>query len=592
MGGKIKVLSDKVISQIAAGEVIERPASVVKELLENSIDAKASQIRILIEDGGKKGITVIDDGEGMEKEDCECAFFRHSTSKIATLRDLESITSLGFRGEALASIAAVSKATLRSKPRNTKAKAGCEICIEGGKIRHIRDAAVKEGTTIIVKDIFYNTPARRKYLKSQRVELAKITDIVTRQALIHPEIYFKLEHNGTEIINTPKASNDVDNIAFIYGKEIARNMLKLEYEDHDVKIKGTISKPGQTRKSSWYISVFVNKRYITSKLLNSAILEGYHNLIMKNRYPVAVISMEISPRKIDVNVHPSKLEIRFEDEKKVYDSFVAAIKNALETQSLVPQVDSVKLESPGIESFALSKLEEGAALKEMSPVIEAQRQVNIDEFHKGLELDIYPEPSFDEKTTHLPKMTLIGQILNTYIIAQSGENILIIDQHAASERVLFERLAQIQEEDTKKRQELLSPLTVELTPKQKEFVVKNNDILESLGFRMEPFGGNTYQIRAVPVVFSASESEKIVYDIIDDLLLIGKTTHEDEIRKKAMAILACHSAIRGGDELSLAQMKNLMESLYRTKNAYACPHGRPSILSMSKDELEKLFKRK
>lgn len=592
MAGEIKVLDEKVISQIAAGEVIERPASVVKELVENSIDAKANNIIIEIEEGGKKLIKVIDNGIGMGAEDVNKAFLRHSTSKITTLRDLESITSLGFRGEALASIAAVAKVTLSTKQREAGLDSGTEILVEGAKIRHVKDTACNEGTTIIVNDLFYNTPARRKYLKTTRAELAKITDIVTRQALIHPDIFFKLIHNGSEIINAPKASSLLDNMVYIYGKNVTREMLRLDYSDHDTKIEGFISKPGVTRKSQSHISLFINKRYIGSRLLTSAIKEGYHNLIMKNRFPIALVSMQIHPRKIDVNVHPTKLEIRFEDEKKVYGSFVKAIEDALQTKSLIPELGDAKLECLTSEPLELTKIESSGIPLDMPPVIEIKKQVNIDEFDVDLKVEAVSDPSVYDEKTHLPRMSLVGQILNTYIVAQSGEDILIIDQHAAHERVLFERLSKIEKEDKKKWQELLTPLAIELNPKQKSFITANSELFNSLGFMIEHFGGNTYHIRAVPVVFRESDGERVVYDIIDELVSVGKTRHKDELREKAVATVACHSAIRGGEELTFTQMKNLMESLYSTENVYSCPHGRPSILSMSKGELEKRFKRK
>ncbi|UCG68562.1 MAG: DNA mismatch repair endonuclease MutL [Thermoplasmata archaeon] len=592
MAGEIKVLDEKVISQIAAGEVIERPTSVVKELVENSIDAKANKIIIEIEEGGKKSIKVIDDGIGMGSEDVKKAFLRHSTSKITTLRDLESITSLGFRGEALASIAAVAKVILRTKQKTIGLDSGTEIFVEGAKIRHVKDVACNEGTTIIVNDLFYNTPARRKYLKTTRAELAKITDIVTRQALIRPDIFFKLVHNGTEIINAPKASSLLDNMVYIYGKNITREMLRLDYVDHDIKIEGFVSKPGVTRKSQSHISLFINKRYIGSKLLTSAIKEGYKNLIMKNRYPIALVSMQIHPRKIDVNVHPTKLEIRFEDEKKVYSAFVKAIEEALQTKSLIPEFGDAKLESRASEALELTEIEGPDIWHDTIPIIEAKRQVNIDEFDVGFKIEAQPDPTTKDEKTHLPRMSLVGQILNTYIVAQSEENILIIDQHAAHERVLFERLSKIEKEDKKKWQELLTPMAIELNPKQKNFITTNSEILDSLGFSIEHFGGDTYHVRAVPVVFRESDGEEVVYDIIDELVSVGKTKHKDELLDKAMATVACHSAIRGGEELSFAQMKNLLESLYSTKNVYSCPHGRPSILSMSKGELEKRFKRK
>jgi DNA mismatch repair protein MutL len=346
MAAEIRVLDEKVISQIAAGEVIERPASVIKELVENSIDAKSTQITIKIEDGGKKTIMVMDNGMGMTKENAEKAFFRHSTSKILTLRDLESISSLGFRGEALASIAAVSKVTMSTKAQEEDENAGIEVFIEGGKFRHAKEVACNMGTTVIVSDLFYNTPARRKFLKTPRAELAKITDYITRAALNHPEIAFRLVHNGTDILNAPRSKTLLDNIVHIYGMDIAREILEIKYSDSEINIEGYVSKPAVFRKSSSHITFFVNGRYIVSKLLTSALREGYGNLIMKNRFPLAVISLNISPRKVDVNVHPSKLEIKFEDEKMVYKVLMDSVKDTLSGNSLIPDIRDAKLETP------------------------------------------------------------------------------------------------------------------------------------------------------------------------------------------------------------------------------------------------------
>lgn len=592
MAHKITVLDEKVISQIAAGEVIERPASVVKELLENAIDAEADRITIQVEDGGKKTIKVIDNGIGMTKDNAELAFYRHSTSKIITLRDLESISSLGFRGEALASIAAVSKVKLITKSREEKEVAGTEIYIEGGKKRHAKDTACNEGTTVIVSDIFYNTPARRKHLKTQRAELAKITDLVTRFALIHNEIAFQLVHNNTEILNAPKSKKSLENIAYIYGNSIAKEMLNVEYSENEITISGFISKPAVTRKSSSHISFYVNCRYITSPLLTSALREGYGNLIMKNKFPIAVILLKIHPRKIDVNVHPSKLEIMFEDEKMVHDTLKKAVEDTLKNRSLIPDMGEVTLKSPHLEAFEVHEIKGFEDLHDIIPVVESKHQVDIFNFSDSEKDKGLQKTTSENDITNVPKMSLIGQILNTYIIAQSGENILIIDQHAAHERVVYEKLMHLSKDDRKNRQELLEPISLELSPKQKSYVLDKKDLLESIGFSFEHFGKDTFMVRTIPSVLKNMDNANVIYDIIDELILMGQTKKEEEVKEKAIAIVACHSAIRGGDELSSAQMKNLIQSLYATENVTSCPHGRPSILLMSKLELEKKFKRK
>jgi DNA mismatch repair protein MutL len=590
MDNRIIILDEKVISQIAAGEVIERPASVVKELVENSIDAKSTQISVIVEDGGKKIIRVVDNGVGITRENAALAFHRHSTSKISTLRDLESISSLGFRGEALASISAVSKVNLISK--SIHEESGVEILLEGGKKRYEKEAARTSGTTIIVSDLFYNTPARRKYMKTDRAELSRITDYITRCALIHPEIHFRLVHNNSEIINAPRAESLLDNIVHIYGKEIAKEMLKIQFSDSELTIEGYISKPAVFRKSSSHISFFVNDRYITSNLLSSALKEGYGNLIMKNRFPLAVISVTIHPRKVDVNVHPSKLEIRFQDEAKVYNSLAAAVGNTLSEKSLIPDMGDVTLKSPELEAFDVQEIGSLDEMQGISSLVESKNQLDILTFMPGKDEWTVQQTLKDHKTANIPKLRLVGQILNTYIVAQSGENILIIDQHAAHERVLFESLMHVQSDHQKRQQELLSPISLELTPKQKKFVSDQGELLDNLGFSIEHFGQNTFQVRAVPSVLGDSADRSAIYDIIDELVGMGKTNKEKEIREKAMAIVACHSAIRGGDELSPSQMKSLIRSLYITKNSTSCPHGRPSILIMSKSDLETKFKRK
>jgi DNA mismatch repair protein MutL len=401
-----------------------------------------------------------------------------------------------------------------------------------------------------------------------------------------------LVHNNSEIINAPRAQSLLDNIVHIYGKEIAKEMLKIQFSDSELTIDGYISKPAVFRKSSSHISFFVNDRYITSNLLSSALKEGYGNLIMKNRFPLAVISVTIHPRKVDVNVHPSKLEIRFQDEAKVYNSLAAAVGNTLSEKSLIPDMGDVTLKSPELEAFDVQEIGSLDEMQGISSLVESKNQLDILTFMPGKDEWTVQQTLKDHKTANIPKLRLVGQILNTYIVAQSGENILIIDQHAAHERVLFESLMHVQSDHQKRQQELLSPISLELTPKQKKFVSDQGELLDNLGFSIEHFGQNTFQVRAVPSVLGDSADRSAIYDIIDELVGMGKTNKEKEIREKAMAIVACHSAIRGGDELSPSQMKSLIRSLYITKNSTSCPHGRPSILIMSKSDLETKFKRK
>lgn len=600
----IKILDERVIGQIAAGEVIERPASVVKELVENSIDAEATEIIIDVRDGGKRSIRVTDNGIGMNKEDAVLAFERHSTSKITKIDDLETLRSLGFRGEALASIAAVAKVKLITNPRGSSTPSGTEVRVESSKIKEVKDTGSKEGTSVLIEDLFYNLPVRKKYLKTTRTELSKITDIVTRYALKYPEISFRLIHDDTMLMSTPKTQNELDNIVYIYGRKLAEELLSLDYEDEYLRIRGFISKPAITRSLASHQNLFVNGRFITSRFLSSAIRDGYHNLIMKNRFPIVILSLEINQRDVDVNIHPTKMQVRFNDDKKVYKTLSKAVKNTLEKSMLIPSIETTELRTSDILSLRTPSDEAHRAnnLKDVgivsTPTVESHIQSSIDE-----SIESFPEEEVKVKETltyedielkesEMSRIVPIGQVMNTYIIAQGDENMLVIDQHAAHERVVFERLMKEVKEDTKECQELLMPLTLELSPSEKEILLQNSEFLDIIGFKIEPFGGNTFNIRALPVVLGHMDDKSAIFDIIDELVQIGKTKHKEALKEEILAVVACHSAIRAGEELSRKEMMNLIRELYNTKNPFSCPHGRPSILSMNKRDIEKKFKRR
>ncbi len=600
----IKILDERVISQIAAGEVIERPASVVKELVENSIDAESTEIIIDVKDGGKRSIRVMDNGIGMNKEDAVLAFERHSTSKITKIDDLETLRTLGFRGEALASIGAVAKVKLITKPRGSSTPSGTEVRVESSKIKDVKDIGSKEGTSVLIEDLFYNLPARKKYLKTTRTELSKITDIVTRYALKYPEISFRLIHDEMMLMSTPKTRNDLDNIVYIYGKRLAKELLPLDYEDEYLKIRGFISKPAITRSLASHQNLFVNGRFITSRFLSSAIRDGYHNLIMKNRFPIVILSLEIDQRDVDVNIHPTKMQVRFNDDKKVYNSLSKAVKNTLEKGMLIPSMvtaesrtsDILSLQTPSEEVRRTHNLKDDGIVS--TPIVESHIQSSIDESHvsfqdeEGKEKETMTFEDIELREAEISRIVPIGQLMNTYIIAQGDENMLVIDQHAAHERVVFEKLMNEVKEDKKECQELLVPLTLELSPGDKDILLQNLEFLDIIGFKIEPFGGNTFNIRALPVVLGHMDDKSAIFDVIDDLVQIGKTKHKDSFKEKILAVVACHSAIRAGEELSRKEMMNLIRELYNTKNPFSCPHGRPSILSMSKRDIEKKFKRR
>lgn len=577
---KIRILDEVTVTKIAAGEVIERPSSVVKELVENSIDAGADRITIEVKDGGKRYIRVTDNGMGMDREDACLSFERHSTSKIEDIEDLQKIRSLGFRGEALASIASVSKVEMTTRLRGSEI--GTRVIIEGGEIKSVKETGCPEGTTVIVKELFYNTPARKKYLRSRRTELAHITETVTRYAIIWHDISFKLIHNDSEVLNAPATSNFLENIVNIYGKEIAKELIELDFKSDEIKVSGYIANPTVTKSDTSYQSIFVNRRWVTSSLISRAVKDGFGRLLMKSRFPIAILNIHIRQDRIDVNVHPTKSQVKFSNEFDVYNSVAKAVENALKREMIIPE-------------FKARELKGRRVIKERAPLaeIEVLRKVeesSIDEFI-GKEKDVVRESAPEYKARErLPEMAIIGQILNTYIICQSGFNILIIDQHAAHEKILFERFSKAMPMQTH-TQELLTPITLELLPKECGVLNENLMLLKELGFIIEPFGRNTFQVRGVPSILEGLESKESIQNIVKDLTEIGQTRIKGELREKVISSIACHSAFKAGKALSRNEIELLIKELRDLDDPYTCPHGRPTIISITQRELEKKFKR-
>lgn len=562
---EIKVLSEETINQIAAGEVIERPASVVKELVENSLDAGANEIDVEVEDGGKKKIKVKDNGKGMTKEEVRLAFKKHATSKIEDIEDLNDLNSLGFRGEALPSIASVAKTTALTKPEDQVE--GTRIVIHGGELLGVEEEGCAAGTSIVVEELFYNTPARKKYLKKTNTELAHVSEVITRNAIANPEVQFSLKHEGRELTFVPKSGSMLENIKAIYGKEIAKKMVEVEYDEDGLVVEGYVSRPEINRSNRRHMFTYVNSRYVNNNILKKGVVDGYSTLLKKGRYPLAFLNIEIDQEKIDVNVHPTKTKIRFLEDEKVQERIAEAVRSALLEEDLVPSI-SEKKERSKVEK---SKEEE-------KDKIDTSKQ-------SRLEMDEETEVQ-ESKLSH---MTVVGTIKDTYIVVETPSGMAVVDQHAAHERINYEDLKD-KVDDKIDSQKLVSPKTIELQPKQAAVLRANEELMDKLGFDLDHFGKTTFRIRGVPVIFDEIQEKEILHSVLDELME-KKGTSLEERREEMVKYMACHSSVTSGDKLSPTKAKDLLEDLGRTENPFTCPHGRPTVVSFTEKEIKKWFKR-
>ncbi|MCK8825027.1 DNA mismatch repair endonuclease MutL [Fuchsiella alkaliacetigena] len=612
MGTKIKMLPKEVINKIAAGEVIQRPASVVKELVENSIDAQASKLEIKAENGGKDLIQVIDNGQGMKREEAQLALKRHATSKISRANDLFSIRSLGFRGEALASIAAISKLEIRT--RSEEELAGTLLKVSAGELLEVKDIGTPVGTNIIVKDLFYNTPVRYKYLKTTATEISKISDIINRLALAYPEISFKLIHNQRELLESPGNDSLLDTMFSIYGKEVSRELISVDYEDRYMQLRGYITKPKITRASAKHQSFFINRRYIKSKLLKEAVTEAYRSLIPKDRYPIVALMLKLNPILVDVNVHPQKMEVNFSRKDEIFKVVKSGIEEALAQADLSKKINLVEekevLQQDNTDEKAqqqsLKLLKESTdankqSSKETKQIVEksskkeyqasktkaeAKKGVNLQE----VSLDYQPAGEVEQQPS-LSEFLPLGQLNNTYLVAQGPQGLYIIDQHAAHERIIYNQLLEKAAQTAVQSQSLLVPIKLELTRPEIEILTEQQLALKNLGFEVEHFGGQRYLIRAVPQLLGKLKTKEICRDIIEELLEQGKINKTEKVLKNLATVISCKSAIKSGQRLLKEEMENLLVQLEAAKDKYSCPHGRPTIIHFSAKELAKKFKR-
>jgi DNA mismatch repair protein MutL len=593
LSGKISVLPGTLVNRIAAGEVVERPASVVKELIENSIDAGSSQIQIEVKAGGRLLIRLQDNGQGMSSEDAPLAFERHATSKIRSDQDLLCVQTLGFRGEALPSIAAVSKTRMLTAPQDCAA--GTEITIDGGQLQKIQEAGASPGTLIEVKELFYNTPARLKFLKSIQTEMGHISHLVQQQALAHSHISFRLSHNGKCILDLPAVAEKIYRIQQVYGKAFADHLIPIENEWAKVRVLGVISKPPYTKGTRSYQEIFVNRRAISSPFILHAVYEGYGVSIMKGQHPVAILFLEMDGRMLDVNVHPAKREVRFQDQKLVHDLVRESVKTTLQrvSRAEVYPVD-IHLQPTRAEQVRESAQ---AYLKSQDFIsgYDAKPRQGQDESSGNFEL-VESRPVGKKEELSFPgileRALPLGQVNDTYIIASIHGELWIIDQHAAHERVLFERMLKSIQSSSIPIQRLLIPETLELPTAQGVVLSEWVNQLQSMGIEMESFGPRTLAIRAVPTYLAQADLQGLMLDLIEDWTQFEKTPSAQDRQNPLVATMACHAAVKANEPLTLPQMKALVEDILQIPEASTCPHGRPLRVKFGLKELEAMFHRK
>lgn len=638
----IRLLDNNLINKIAAGEVVERPASVVKELMENSIDAGATSITVEIKEGGISLIKITDNGKGIPKGELKTAFLRHATSKLRTLDDLEDIMTLGFRGEALSSIASVAQVEMITKTKDSQV--GHKIVINGGVVEKEEESAGNNGTVFAMKNLFYNTPARRKFLKKPATEGGYVSEVVNRIALGHPEIAIKYINNGNTIMQT-NGSGDVKSVVlYIYGRQMASQMIETSYSKDGFTVEGLIAKPELSRGNRNYENFFINGRYIKSNIVQTAVEEAYKGKLMVGKFPVFALNLKVPANTVDVNVHPTKLEVRFSDDNLIYDIMYNAVLKALKKTELIPEVtwdkpkkvksdnvqgtlediafnNTVEKKAENIETKAvvendfkyddkpifsnqsvaekapepknpvlnaINKVYQEPYCNEEKPIEKPAETENISE--KPEEKPILNEQKEEKRKPFFNNYRIVGQLFATYWIVEQNNCMYLIDQHAAHERALYEDFTEKFKNSQISSQQLLQPIAVNLSEGEKVIVEENMELLESFGFEIEEFGARTYAIRAVPYVFNSPSNVSFFMDIVDTLADKNLKSIYDT-KEDAIAMMSCKAAVKGNDRLSYSEAQELIQRLLSLQDPFTCPHGRPTIIEMTKYELEKKFKR-
>ena len=584
-------LMDEILSnKIAAGEVVEKCVSVVKELVENSIDAKATNIKIELIESGTQEIKVVDNGIGMDKEDALLAFQRHATSKLKDEDDLYRIDTLGFRGEALPSIASVSMITIKTCSENL----GTLVNIEGGKITEVGTCEARKGTTIEVKKLFYNTPARLKHLGSLNNELTNIIDYVNKIALSYPDIKFTLTNNGKIILNTPGDNNLLKVINAIYGTDVARNMLPLEASNDDYEISGYISKPIISRATRTHLITIVNGRVVKNNELNKTIIEAYHTYIMENRFPIVVLNITVDSSLIDVNIHPTKMDIKFSKMDGLKETIKNAVHNTLVSINLIQKVEHPKPEiSMADIVISNNQIQQELNLERYEETIPfndefiVKEETNITYGNTNKEVETLEE----NESEKIPELYVAGVVFATYIVCQNNLGMYLIDQHAAKERINYELFLNKLSNPDNNSIDMLFPITIELPLNESIILKEHLHILANMNIKIEEFGMNSFVVKSHPIWLPKGNEENAIRRIIDLILDIKNDFSLEKFNDRVAATLACKASIKANDTLSLEEMENLIDDLRKCKNPYNCPHGRPTIIKFTKYEIEKMFKR-
>ena len=606
---KIRVLADHVANQIAAGEVVERPASVAKELVENSIDAGATRITIEIEAGGRRLLKVSDDGEGMVRDDAVLAFERHATSKIRETEDLGAIGTLGFRGEALASIASVARVELTTCIEG--ASAATRVGIDGGRMRDVKDAAHPRGTTIAVRDLFFNIPARRKFLRSEATETYHLTNLVTHYALAHPEIAFTFVNNGREVVRAAPAKDLRERAYQIFGQEFLENLLEVNGGDSNVaRVTGYVSAPRDRRTSRDSQYLFVNRRFVRDRMIGRSLSEGYRSILPHGVYPAALLFIETPLEEVDVNVHPAKTEVRFRRSAAVADAVREAVKAALASASYVPPPEP---EPIATATAAVSFIAPQPRIEFVPPPPVVQRppvEASGEEIARDIEVMIQSAQSYQSAKSAFPPLNSaeklarevtpeslstnirpLGQLEESFIIATDDEGLLLIDQHVAHERVLFDKYRALEAERRTESQQLLVPETFDLTPAQAAVFDDLVPELEKYGFELMRLSGRTVAVKAIPADLPSGEARNMLAELLDTVDAEKKSSARETLRDEIAASLACHAAIKVNMSLAPEKMRWLIDRLLQTSSPTTCPHGRPIILRLTTRDILKGFHR-
>ena len=633
MSGVVKVLDSNLVNLIAAGEIVERPASVVKELIENSLDAGASSISVEIVRGGKRRIVVIDDGIGMSTEDAMRSLQRHATSKISVREDLMAIHTLGFRGEALPSIASVSRFNLFTKEKGSKK--ATDILIEGGRQKHIRGVGVPPGTRIVVEDLFFSIPARRKFLKTDKTEYYHVLDVVNRNALSRPDVRFTFISDGREVLNT-HPGNLRERSGDILGKKISEKMEEIAYEDGKrwegmgIGLVGLSGSPEDTRASQSNIYLFVNDRFVKDRVMISAIMQAYRGLTFRGKYPIVVLFLQIPFSEVDVNIHPAKTEVKFRDSGRIhkivsravgdslakggsvkitgetggraaypYPSSDSDLKGGFPKRAAYPDGSQPHRSSSPTPTFRRdADLDNSSNVHDVAKIYYNEVRASREENSKGLDfVESESSPPFatappsGELFKKWEGLTLLGQVKDTYIVFENEKGLLIIDQHAAHERVVYEWLKAGLKERNIPMQQLLFPIKMELSTKDYEVVISNIDRINDLGLEISDFGKGTVIVSSVPGMFENSDVERLIVEIAEELRERPLTSTAESIREKLLLVMSCHGAIRAGKKLEPKEIKALLDEMEKTPHSSRCPHGRPTVITIPVVELERRFKR-